>query len=230
MMDAIMSADFFISYTSPDLAWAEWVGWVLEESGAIVVMQAWDFVPGMHFVLEMQRATASSRQTIAILSPDYLKSRFTPPEWAAAFALDPEGKKRTLIPVRVRECALEGMLSTIVHIDLVGLDETSARKRLVDGISGKRIKRDHAPFPGTTLKPFPGEQVGSFPSAWNVPYPRNPNFIGRSEIIARLQKDLQAGPAAVTQAIAGLGGIGKTQLALRAGCGNLHRTISGVSA
>src|SRR4029077_4503467 len=95
-----MPADFFISYASLDAAWAEWVGWVLEEAGASVVLQAWDFRPGSNFVLEMQHAAVSAERTIAILSPDYLKSQFAGPEWAAAFAQDPEGMKRSLIPVR----------------------------------------------------------------------------------------------------------------------------------
>jgi hypothetical protein len=54
------------------------------------------------FVLEMQRAAAAAERTIALLSPDYLKSRFAAPEWAAAFEQDPEGMKRSLIPVRVQ--------------------------------------------------------------------------------------------------------------------------------
>jgi predicted PurR-regulated permease PerM len=28
------------------VAWAEWMGWVLEDGGASVVMQAWDFASG----------------------------------------------------------------------------------------------------------------------------------------------------------------------------------------
>jgi hypothetical protein len=170
-----MSTDFFISYTSPDAAWAEWVGWVLEEAGASVVLQAWDFVPGSNFVLEMQRAARSAERTIAILSPDYLKSRFAAPEWAAAFAQDPEGMNRSLIPVRVRDCVLEGMLETIVHIDLVGVDQASARKRLMDGVSAKRGKPERTPtFPGEAgmerrgagkSKPFPGEVEASASTA-----------------------------------------------------------------
>jgi tetratricopeptide (TPR) repeat protein len=52
---------------------------------------------------------------------------------------------------------------------------------------------------------------------WNVPYPRNPFFTGREELLFRLRDQLQAGQAAALsqpQAISGLGGIGKTQLAL----------------
>jgi hypothetical protein len=179
-----MAIDFFISYASPDVVWAEWVGWVLEDGGASVVMQAWDFAPGSNFVIEMQRAAASARRTIAILSPDYLKSSFAAPEWAAAFAQDPEGTKRSLVPVRVRECPLEGMLRTIVHITLLGLDEDCARKQLVDGLAAKRVKPDRRPaFPGEagaarqtsrSPKPFPGKAAASSAPAAerarNAPY------------------------------------------------------------
>jgi uncharacterized protein YjbI with pentapeptide repeats len=56
---------------------------------------------------------------------------------------------------------------------------------------------------------------GTFSLVWNVPYPRNPQFTGRGDVIARLAAELSSGSAtAVTQAIAGLGGIGKTQLSL----------------
>ena len=61
---------------------------------------------------------------------------------------------------------------------------------------------------------------------WNVPYLRNPFFTGRDELLDRLAQQLapevQAQKtttrrAALTQpqAIKGLGGIGKTQIALR---------------
>ena len=84
-------ADFFVSYTSADKAWAEWIGYVLEEEGFTAVIQAWDFRPGSNFVLEMQRAATEADRTIMVLSPDYLKSQFASPEWAAAFAQDPRG-------------------------------------------------------------------------------------------------------------------------------------------
>ena len=56
-------ADFFISYTSADKSWAEWIAYVLEEAGIQVIIQAWDFRPGSNFVLEMQRAAAEADRT-----------------------------------------------------------------------------------------------------------------------------------------------------------------------
>jgi len=50
---------------------------------------------------------------------------------------------------------------------------------------------------------------------WNVPYRRNPDFTGRAAILAQLETTLASGrPAALSQAIAGLGGVGKTQTAV----------------
>ena len=50
---------------------------------------------------------------------------------------------------------------------------------------------------------------------WNLPHPQNPNFTGREDILAQIHKALNAGEsAALVQAISGLGGIGKTQIAL----------------
>jgi tetratricopeptide (TPR) repeat protein len=50
---------------------------------------------------------------------------------------------------------------------------------------------------------------------WNVPYPHNPFFIGRDTLLTQLYDILHSEKAAaLTQAISGLGGIGKTQLAV----------------
>jgi hypothetical protein len=155
--------DFFISYTSKDKQWAEWIGYVLEEERYSVILQAWDFRPGSNFVLEMQEAARKASRTIMVLSPDYMKSQFAKPEWAAAFANDPQGLKRKLLPVIVRDCEPDGLLSQIVHISLVGLDKNDARKELLAGVRSERAKPKSAPaFPGedASAKPFPGSNVG----------------------------------------------------------------------
>ena len=70
------AADFFVSYTSVDRAWAEWIAWQLEAEGYQVVVQAWDFRPGGDFVQQMHQAVQEAKQTIAVLSPAYLTSAF----------------------------------------------------------------------------------------------------------------------------------------------------------
>ena len=210
--------DFFISYNSADKSWAEWTAWTLEEAGYSTVLQAWDFRPGSNFVLEMQRAASEAQRTIAILSPAYLDALYTQPELAAAFMRDPTGEKGTLLPVRVQKCDLKGILSAITYIDLVDLDETAAKESLLQGISRERIKPSVEPaFPGDVRRSVTEQPrfPGALPPIWNVPHARNPNFTGREEHLAKLKTALGSGkPAALTQAIHGLGGVGKTQLAL----------------
>ncbi|HZO75449.1 MAG TPA: FxSxx-COOH system tetratricopeptide repeat protein [Ktedonobacteraceae bacterium] len=62
------------------------------------------------------------------------------------------------------------------------------------------------------------EQAASAPPPlWHVPYPRNPFFTGREEVLQRLHERLRhRHTLALTQslAVSGLGGIGKTQIAL----------------
>ncbi len=50
---------------------------------------------------------------------------------------------------------------------------------------------------------------------WNIPYHRNPFFTGRSDVLTLLHDTFRSGKATTrTQAVSGLGGIGKTQVAL----------------
>ena len=58
-------------------------------------------------------------------------------------------------------------------------------------------------------------QVPGSPSLWNVPHLRNPNFTGRNEVLEVLHSVLTSSlQTAPVQALSGLGGIGKTQLAI----------------
>lgn len=162
-MDA--DKDFFISYNKADCSWAEWIAWQLEEAGYSTVIQSWDFLPGRNFVLEMDNATKVAKRTIAVLSPDYLKSVFTQTEWVAAFQRDPKGEQGLLLPVAVRSYDdPQGILGQIVYIDLISIsDETDARNRLLAGVSGKRAKPSSVPFPVQHSIPeqpmFPGPRI-----------------------------------------------------------------------
>jgi tetratricopeptide (TPR) repeat protein len=210
--------DFFISYNKADREWAEWIAGQLEKDGFSTVLQAWDFRPGCNFVLEMQKATQDSERTIAVISPDFLTSLFTKPEWAAALVGDPTGEERKLLPVRVRECKPGGLLKALSYIDLVDLDEEAAKNALLSGVKLERAKpssppcfpNSHSTSPESKRPRFPG----SLPPIWNVPQLRNPNFTGREKILTDLHDNLNSDQAtAWIQALTGLGGKGKTSLA-----------------
>lgn len=159
--------DFFVSYNHADERWAEWLAWVLEEEGFKTILQVWDFRPGSNFVIQMHEAAKLARQTIAVLSPNYLGSQYVEAEWAAAFAGDPVGHGRTLIPVRIAPTAADGLLSQIVWIDLVGLDQPAAKAALLAGLRPGRAKP-------VTEPPFPGTAATAVGSLINTPKPREP--------------------------------------------------------
>ncbi len=158
--------DFFISYNRADERWAEWIAWTLDEAGYSHYFQKWDFRPGGNFVLDMQRAALDSKRTLLVLSNAYLGALFTQPEWAAAFAQDPTGVKRLVLPVRVETCEPAGMLAPIVYCDLVGLAEDVARERLLAALH-ESGRPDRPPaFPGAGgdtpqagMSGFPGHAV-----------------------------------------------------------------------
>jgi hypothetical protein len=193
---AQQQVDFFISYNQADEAWAEWVAWTLEEEGYTTLLQAWDFPPGSNFVVQMHEAAQRAKRTIAILSPNYLSSQFAEAEWAAAFAEDPVGHNRALIPIRIAPTPVDGLLGQIVWIDFVGLDRRVARARLLVGLRPGRAKPVTEPaFPGTSVVNDPtASKQSSIPSAsllWQ-PLTEQPNVIWRTEIVGRYTQSLTA--------------------------------------
>ncbi|MEX1027232.1 MAG: TIR domain-containing protein [Candidatus Paceibacterota bacterium] len=144
--------DFFVSYNRNDEQWAEWIAWTLEEAGFTTVIQAWDFRAGGDFVTEMQKAATGTRKTIAVLSDDYLAAEYTQPEWGNAFARDPQGHERTLIPVRVKRCKPDGLLMTRIYVDLIGLPADDAQEMLLESLKDRGKPANSPAFPGSGRK------------------------------------------------------------------------------
>ena len=196
--------DFFVSYTQADRAWAEWIAWLLEEDGHRVLVQAWDMVAGSHWISRMDQGVARAARTVAVLSPDHVSSVYGSAEWQGAWAADPQGQQRKLITVRVRGERPPGLLTGVVGIDLVGLSEAAARRRLRDDIAaavrGRAKPASPPPFPLTgravAAEPrFPG----ALPEVFTVPG-RNPNFTGRIGELDTIRAALGAGSAMTVQA------------------------------
>jgi tetratricopeptide (TPR) repeat protein len=209
--------DFFISYTGADVAWAEWVAQTLEDAGYTTVLQAWDFRPGDNFIQRMDQALDEADRVLAVLSPAYFASEYARDEWTAAL-VRARGEHDRLLPVRIQAVELPPLLANRVYVDLVELDEPAAAERLLAGVQPGRAKP-----PGRRL--YPGGQAtttggvqfpGRRPAIFAVP-PRNPHFTGRTELLELLRRHLaetRSGAVVQAGAVHGLGGVGKTQLAI----------------
>ena len=215
--------DFFISYNHnrSDNRWARWIAWILEDEGYDIILDQWDFLTGDLWLKKMHEAASQSRFTVGLFSPDTLTSDFVWLELSAALAKQRAGNPHRLIPILVRKLDDLGIFSGIKCADVSELVETEAREAVLKAVARTRNKPSSPPgFPAGQNKQIRDNPSPRFPGAlppvWNVPHSRNRNFTGREEYLSKLEEALDSERVGVLSqaAIHGLGGIGKTQIAL----------------
>ncbi|KAK7570364.1 hypothetical protein V3481_019544 [Fusarium oxysporum f. sp. vasinfectum] len=108
------------------------------------------------------------------------------------------------------------------HADMVkfGSTEETGFKRVVGELTAWKSE-----IGLTTIQPETNALTGNYsvrrkhsmtkPRTHYLPFSRNRNFVGREGVIAELQKLLFAHPGGQQAALVGLGGVGKTQIALQ---------------
>jgi tetratricopeptide (TPR) repeat protein len=218
----------FISHTGKDRPWAEWARWHLEKAGYPTELDGVDWAPGTNVVEAMNQALKRDNPLLVLLSSAYLDpERSTTDEWTTRLAqrrTDPNAK---LIPLRVENVDLhDGVWAPIMVADVYDLDPDQAVdlllravRRVVDRVSAQPLSAAPPAYPSrTTPSAAAGgpRPPGSLPVVWNLPR-RNLSFTGRDAILNRLHDALQGGNPVTVQALEGMGGVGKTQLALEYG-------------
>lgn len=139
--------DFFVSYTGRDEQKATWIAEILEKNGYTVTIQAWDFMPGNNFVEKINTALIECNQLIAVLSSNYLKSKWCETEWTSKLAEQVKTGERKIIPVRIENIDLYGLLGPISYIDIYDSEEEDAEKRIVDGVKPSRERKSKGYMP-----------------------------------------------------------------------------------
>ncbi|WP_051815084.1 FxSxx-COOH system tetratricopeptide repeat protein [Streptomyces violaceoruber] len=214
----------FVSYAGPDRAWAEWAAWHLREVGHAVELDVWDWRIGDNFIERMNDAMRRATTVVALFSNNYFDpARWTREEWTSVVA-----RRERIVPVTIEPLTasdIPDILTAVIRKDLHSLDEQAAITALLEAVNGPTGPRTAPSFPGTPAPvhavPAGGAQVqrprlpsgAGLPRVWNV-RDRNPHFTGREALISRIREGLLGGRQAVVQALHGLGGIGKTQIAL----------------
>jgi tetratricopeptide (TPR) repeat protein len=197
--------DFFISYNSKqDTAYAVWIEWLLRKNNYTTIMQEYDFRAGDNFKSKMHHALLESERVVLVLSRAYMESENCEEEWTNL----EEGQA---LPILIENFKPKGLLKSRVYINIAGKDRDAAAAEILEKIKVKTRPTTEPAFPVTDIAepPFPRALMSlRMPS-------RNPNFTGRGEIMRQLGDAFASGEAiALTQTVAGLGGVGKTQIAL----------------
>src|SRR5450755_1400697 len=168
--------------------WANEIDARLEQASLILLLVSADFLASNYcYKIEMQRALARHDAGQARVLPILAR----PVEWKGApFA------RLQILPTDARPITS-------------WTDRDEAWVNVVGSI--RRAIEDLSLLPTSTAR-------AALPDIWNIPYARNSFFLGRDDILERLHAQLHTGQttalAQSPQAISGLGGIGKTQLAI----------------
>ena len=194
-------SEFVLCYVSEDQLWADWIAKLLERQGVQPVQYD---VERASESLEITQAAASGR-TLALVSPAFARSRAATSFARQIAKKDPARSQNRLTAVYVSETRVLDPFAGRPSIDLAGLSEPSAIGVLLGAL-------DLATAGVVGANPrYPGSQ----PQIWNVGH-RNANFTGRGSVLETLRGQLTAKGSAVVLPVAlhGLGGVGKTQVAL----------------
>jgi tetratricopeptide (TPR) repeat protein len=197
--------DFFLSRRGSVAAIAREVTDVLIEKGYSVFVQDYDIPLTANFMEEMHECIKNARDLVVLFTRDYEQSPYTRMEFTSFEANAAQSTEhRRMVILRCDDAPLLGLFAPHVYQDLVGIgDAEERRSRILAALEGH----------SQALEPPPRPFIG-------VP-PRIASFTGRADKLDRLDAILMRDkPAAVTQtsvgrvAVQGLGGIGKTSLAI----------------
>ncbi|MFD0665983.1 FxSxx-COOH system tetratricopeptide repeat protein [Thermocatellispora tengchongensis] len=194
--------DVLISYAPEDRMWADWVAALLEQAGFRVTVHALH-EPDIADDVEHARFTA----TIAILSAAYARAFHS---WASVQEPAADGPS-DMIVLRVTDVRLTPPFNLRPPADLVRLGQDDAIEVVLRAVSRLRSGHDLRVAADSLSVRYPG----TAPTLWNVGT-RNAAFTGRNATLETLRNELLGSNKAVVlpQALYGLGGVGKTQVAL----------------
>jgi tetratricopeptide (TPR) repeat protein len=205
-----MSAHVFLSHSTADKPAVENLARRLAEEGIEAWLDKWNLIPGDPWQPAIEEALADSETCAVFIGPSAL-SPWQKEEMRVAINRRVRDSKNcfrvipVLLPGAKRE-SLPAFLVNAMWVEFRGsIDDSDAFHCLVCGI------RNVAPGPR-------GQDArGSLRTTHNLPFVPNPAFTGREAELERLGERLQkSGEVAVSQTVAlhGLGGVGKTQLAI----------------
>ena len=183
---------------------------------------------GEHFPGSIEAAIDAAKIVLVVIGPDWLTTLneraaqpgidYVAAEVAQAIACDKASAPKHVVPVLIGGATIpaeedfaepiRGKLSAIIDLNAHTIEGPQS------DLDAQFIRvRDHlASIDGVPPPRFRPPTGAKRP--WLVPHSRNPNFTARDHDLDALHQALTGGHSAALTALSGLGGVGKTQLAL----------------
>ena len=190
-----------------DRMWAEWIREQYERSGRSASLIRYTRDTDIPLHRQIEAALEEFSQVVVLFSPRFMVSvSGEDAEWREAIDRSYDRRER-VVPVLVGRCELPSGFWRLEPVNLFGVgEERTARRRLK-----ARARLAEPVGEGAGFVRYPGretELVNHIPA-------RNPQFTGRREHLERIRAGLTGNRVALLpQALYGLGGIGKTEIAL----------------
>lgn len=198
--------DVFLSYSSKDRTWVNYLKEALQGPGLQVWLDHDEIRPGDIFRDALERGLEESKAVALIVSPEAIESGWVEEEYSRALSLA-QGKQPPLqlIPVILRDAELPGFLATRQWVDF--REEslfTQSLEQLIWGITGKRpianaAQREDKHFQaGPPLSGDTSVYIERKADREALTYLRNMDYIsfieprlqGKTSLIYRLMKQL----------------------------------------
>ncbi|HZR39444.1 MAG TPA: TIR domain-containing protein, partial [Ktedonobacteraceae bacterium] len=218
MIEALTPVEVFCSFAHEDEVWRKKLEShlsLLRRQGLVSFWYDRLITPGTDWAKSIDTHLETASVILLLVSANFFASDYCYGiEMKRALERQEVGEAR-VVPILVRP--VDWTDAPFAHLQALPTDAKPIAswpdkdRALADVVAGIRRVIEDVPLLAASAP------RAALPATWNIPYSRNPFFLGRDNELARLRSHLQAGQATALsqpQAISGLGGIGKTQLAL----------------
>lgn len=217
--------DVFLSYNSAQRDWTRNLVQRLSKEGFKVWFDERELKPTESFIPELAKGVEKSKKVALIVSPEYLNANWTIYEMNIAIARDPSGRDDLIMPIIHTKCEIPSEVKTRQCLDFSDThnDSLMYEFRLAQLMAvidtSREYPKDFDDFrqKGADVRDYEIPPRSNPPQGSVMPYPFNKNFVGREDELKWLYEKLKAGAdvsLGQTAVATGLGGIGKSQLAV----------------
>ncbi len=220
MVEQSSPLEVFCSYAHQDEVWLRKLVThlrLLEREGLVLIWHDRLLTAGTDWAQEIDDRLNRARLILLLISPDFVASDYCYGIEMQQALERHEANEARVVPVLVRPVG-NWQIAPFARLQALPpgkfIVEWSERE---EDIPLAQIANGLRATVQDLLSPVASVPRANQPSLWTVPYPRNPLFTGREAELQAIEEAFSAGQHAAivqAQAISGLGGIGKTQLAL----------------